>query len=143
MTSIITGRDARAASGGAPPASLQKLRRAALAGLRLALIVGAAVGANGCEEEHHGHPVPYPYSDCRKLTSCEPCTLALGCGWCVDTSGRGQCADQPNACPGQQFSWTWEVSGCGTGTDAGRDAAPSDAGTDAASIAPAADAARD
>jgi hypothetical protein len=73
------------------------------------------------------------YGYCEQFSSCGECTPILGCGWCSYPGGKGLCTSQPNACGTQEFSWTWELKGCGTTPDAG--ASNGDASSDAATDA--------
>jgi hypothetical protein len=67
---------------------------------------------------------------CHAQTTCGACTPIVGCGWCFTATG-GSCHDNPDECTGNEFSWTWEPSGC-PGVDASV-APPVDAGQTEAS----------
>ncbi|HEX4336815.1 MAG TPA: hypothetical protein VH062_12940 [Polyangiaceae bacterium] len=68
-------------------------------------------GYYGYRQGAHG-----PYS-CERFTSCGSCTPVLGCGWC-SFQGSGACVSDPDQCGTNQFSFTWEPSGCGPGATA-------------------------
>jgi hypothetical protein len=69
------------------------------------------------------------YGYCQQFRSCGACTPIYGCGWCTYGQGQGICLSDPGQCRTQQFTWTWELRGCGIVTDAGSD----DSSTDASS----------
>jgi len=74
------------------------------------------------------------YGYCEQFATCGECTPVLGCGWCSFNNGKGLCTSEPNACGTQEFSWTWELKGCGISPDAGTSGdASTDASTDASS----------
>lgn len=59
-----------------------------------------------------------PPEACRQYQSCGSCTPIVGCGWCTGPNGDGVCASDPDFCPTQEFSWTWDSTGCRTLADA-------------------------
>jgi hypothetical protein len=61
---------------------------------------------------------------CSQYTSCGTCTPVEGCGWCF-TRTSGMCASSPDQCGTNEFTWTWNPSGC-PGADAS--VAPADGG---------------
>jgi len=61
---------------------------------------------------------------CSQYTSCGTCTPVEGCGWCF-TRSSGMCASSPDECGTNEFTWTWNASGC-PGVDAS--VAPVDGG---------------
>lgn len=80
--------------------------------------LGVALTVAACSD-HERFDESQSRADCSRFTSCGACTPVLGCGWCSTSSGSGICTDQPNDCASaQQFSWTWEPSGCRAGADA-------------------------
>jgi hypothetical protein len=58
-------------------------------------------------------------STCSANTTCGTCTPISGCGWCTAPSGQGVCASDPDDCPTEQFTWTWDPNGCRVAADAG------------------------
>jgi hypothetical protein len=82
-------------------------------GALLALVVAVPLAAcDGGDGSWESGPV-----DCTQFTSCGTCTPVVGCGWCF-TLTAGQCAASPAECAGvQEFTWTWDPSGC-PGVDA-------------------------
>jgi hypothetical protein len=91
--------------------------RRVLTGLLLASAIVCVLGA--CEDESYSswggrwRSVP-----CRSYSSCDTCTPVLGCGWCTAPNGSGVCSPDPDDCPTQEFSWTWNPSGCRVAADA-------------------------
>jgi hypothetical protein len=73
-------------------------------------------------------------STCSANKSCETCTPVSGCGWCTAPNGSGVCSPNPDDCPTEQFSWTWDPSGCRVIADAS--IVPSDASQADAGVAP-------
>jgi hypothetical protein len=55
---------------------------------------------------------------CSLQLSCGTCTPVNGCGWCTAPNGMGVCASDPDYCPTQEFTWTWDPSGCRVAADA-------------------------
>jgi Plexin repeat len=116
--------------------------------LGLALLAGT-FGA-GCIENDGRRYGGYYYPTCQKFVTCDGCTRALGCGWCMSGT-KGLCVSEPNQCAtAESFSFNWEPTGCpgGGATDGGIDyGAPvepssTDGGT-SKDVAPAADAPAD
>ncbi len=96
----------------------------------------------------YGYGPNRPYI-CSQYSSCGSCTPTRGCGWC-SFKGGGVCASDPDECGVNQFTWTWDPSGCGavdgTSQDGGVSTDAGSALTDAATkhdarTPPAADAA--
>jgi len=102
----------------------------ALGAALLAAMIALGVGA--CDARSDYYDGYGSSSSCAAYTSCQTCTPVLGCGWCMNGNGTGTCAPGPDYCTGQQFSWTWEPTGCHVPADA---STSSDAGTDAKSEA--------
>ncbi len=79
-----------------------------------------ALGLAACDSGYYGHDYyGHGYGDpCQQFTSCGTCTPVMGCGWCTTANGSA-CLSDPDECAGaQQFSWTWEPSGCTYAPDA-------------------------
>ena len=57
-------------------------------------------------------------ANCSAYLSCDTCTPVAGCGWCTGPGGAGVCASDPDYCPTQEFSWTWDINGCRVAADA-------------------------
>ncbi len=77
------------------------------------------------------------YANCSLYTSCDTCTPVAGCGWCGLPGGSGVCTTDPDYCPTQEFSWTWEPKGCRVAADAsiveaGGEDSPADASAEGA-----------
>jgi hypothetical protein len=49
---------------------------------------------------------------CGGYSSCGACTPVSGCGWCTAPNGSGVCSSDPDNCPTEEFSWTWDPKGC-------------------------------
>ncbi len=106
-----------------------------------------SLGLVACGDEQHGHGgmggmgggggpgVDYAGA-CEAYTTCDTCTPVLGCGWCFQSDGTGTCASGPARCSGQEFSWTWEPSGCGTSTADGGTPTDAPVARDATPIGP-------
>jgi hypothetical protein len=98
------------------------------------IAVALAHSVGGCDDGggYGGYGRGYGgggWSDCAQYTTCAACTPVQGCGWCESSNGSGLCAGDPNACGGaQQFSWTWDPSGCRVTADASVVTSGSDAG---------------
>jgi hypothetical protein len=84
----------------------------------LALTLGACDASNGYETYGYAGDPSYGHY-CSQFSSCDTCTPVNGCGWCYDSDGTGMCASDPDECPTQSFSWTWDTNGCRVGADAG------------------------
>jgi hypothetical protein len=84
--------------------------------------VGLAPSLEGCDDGgryDHNYGGGGGWAECEQYTTCGACTPVSGCGWCQASDGTGLCADDPSACAGaQQFSWTWDPSGCRVTADA-------------------------
>jgi hypothetical protein len=105
------------------PGSLAKRRRSTticavarrfLVGFLLCGVTAALVAA--CDEGRRGYDYVYPHGPgrgyvCSQFTSCGSCTPVEGCGWCA-FQGRGACVSDPDFCGANQFSFTWDPSGC-------------------------------
>jgi hypothetical protein len=85
-----------------------------LSGTLLASAVAVTVSA--CDAGVSGYVGPT--ADCTPYLSCETCTPIVGCGWCTAPGGGGVCASDPDYCPTQEFSWTWDIKGCRVAADA-------------------------
>jgi hypothetical protein len=89
--------------------------------LVFAASIGIAVAA--CDDHDHDYDRAYGGGDdtayCGEATTCGACTPLDGCGWCFNADGTGTCTTGPDQCTTQEFSWTWEPSGCRETADAG------------------------
>ena len=81
-----------------------------------ALAVTLAVTLPSCDAGLGGYVTST--ANCSDYLSCETCTPVVGCGWCTGPRGSGVCASDPDYCPTQEFSWTWDVNGCRVAADA-------------------------
>ena len=91
--------------------------------LALAGVVLVAASLAGCIENDGRRYGGYYYPTCQKFKTCDGCTRALGCGWCM-SGNDGLCVNEPNQCAtALSFSFNWEPSGCpgATATDGGVD----------------------
>ncbi len=80
------------------------------------LFAGAlVVTLSACDSGLGGYVVT---ADCSAHVTCDSCTPVLGCGWCTAAGGSGVCVSDPDYCPTQEFSWTWNIAGCGVAADA-------------------------
>ncbi len=93
-----------------------------------AVVFGGCDDAGGGDGWDDGVPVAPPHDACHLYASCGACTPVEGCGWCYDSNGAGQCASDPDFCATQEFTWTWDPSGCRVEADAGISIEPADAG---------------
>jgi hypothetical protein len=88
-----------------------------LTSLLLTSAIGCVLGA--CSDESYvsggsgGWRTP-----CSGYMNCETCTPVFGCGWCTAPNGSGVCSPDPDDCPTEEFSWTWNPSGCQIAADA-------------------------
>ncbi len=107
----------------------------------LGIVFPLALLTAGCIENDGRRYGGYYYPTCQKFKTCDGCTRAYGCGWCM-SGGEGLCVNDPNLCATPTtyaFSFTWEAPGCpgGGGGDGGVDYGPpvgpsNDGGTDSA-----------
>jgi hypothetical protein len=93
---------------------------------------GVAVALSACNDGLSGYYAA-PAADCSAYTRCGTCTPVVGCGWCAGPGGSGVCVSDPDYCPTQQFTWTWDPNGCLVVADA------SVGPTEDVSVAPAED----
>jgi hypothetical protein len=68
---------------------------------------GSSTSASG---PSGGGPAGSAYG-CGAYTTCASCTPIPGCGWCF-RANRSLCASDPDQCGNQEFTWTWDPSGC-------------------------------
>jgi hypothetical protein len=104
-------------------ARLAVAMKRAIAALSMLTLMGSVVVA--CTGDDSYASGGGGYVDCSAYTSCGTCTPVLGCGWCSFPDGTGACTGGPGQCGGEEFTWSWEPSGCGL---ANGDAATVDAG---------------
>ncbi len=114
--------------------------------VRLLLCGASAALAAACDGGRWGYDYVYPYGTgrayaCSQFTSCGSCTPVEGCGWCA-FQGGGACVSQPDFCGvhHEQFSFTWEPSGCaalGGGQEGGATTPDASPAKDASSNPPA------
>src|SRR5579863_4915262 len=79
----------------------------------LAAILGACDGGGDPTTPVSGGSGPGE-AFCGQFASCASCTPQNGCGWCFSASG-GQCVSDPDQCAfsnNNEFTWTWNPSGC-------------------------------
>jgi hypothetical protein len=115
-------------------------------GVLFAAAIGIAVAA--CDSGDDDYPNAYggggEDGSCAQATSCGACTPLNGCGWCFNADGTGTCTTGPDQCATQEFSWTWDLSGCRESADAavvGADGGATDTGVSPDSAVVADDAA--
>ena len=112
--------------------------RRVLTGVLLASVIVCVLGA--CDDEsYRSWGGGRRFVACGSYASCDTCTPVLGCGWCTAPNGSGVCSPDPDDCPTQEFSWTWNPSGCRVAADASvvaLDGAPeiADTGTPTADV---------
>ena len=109
-------------------------------GVLFAAAIGIAVAA--CDSGDDGYGYAYAGGGgggaayCAQATSCGACTPLNGCGWCFDSDGTGTCTTGPDQCTTQEFSWTWDPSGCRETADAGVVGADGGASTSDTGVSP-------
>jgi hypothetical protein len=107
---------ARAASLRYISSAMKRTLIALLSTSSVALLLGAC--DTGGSWGYGGYSGGGGETSCSAYTSCDTCTPVSGCGWCTAPSGSGVCSPDPDDCPTEQFSWTWNPSGCRVVADA-------------------------
>jgi hypothetical protein len=100
----------------------------------LAAILGACDGGDGSPPSSSASAGGGPVAACEQYTTCGSCTPQNGCGWCFNAAG-GYCVTDPDQCAfssNNEFTWTWNASGC-PDADASVGPASHDAGSKEAS----------
>jgi hypothetical protein len=88
-------------------------------------LVAITFAAGACDDSSDGYQTWNSNNQtCDEFNTCDSCTNALGCGWCLQSDGSGTCGDDANDC---STEWTWESKYCRAPADASVSSSTNDA----------------